>query len=167
MNVRAALKHKLEGLYEHATDERAFNTLAVDKQWALLIFVRRLRELNLWDAVLRVENVYGEGGVGMNFAAQPLMLAMLRGRPDFTRRFAAHHDSSGGFLEQRRSRAALHFLYVDDRKLRWAVHFDLYSPLALPLSAWRHLWHEKIRGLTPDWRAIKSSLWDSAGEYPQ
>ena len=81
--LRAALMDKLAGLYEQDSDESAFDSLAVDKQQALLILTHRLRELSLWAAVERVENVYGEGGVGMNFAARPTLLEMLRRHPRF------------------------------------------------------------------------------------
>ena len=156
--LRAALMDKLAGLYEQDSDESAFDSLAVDKQQALFILTHRLRELSLWAAVERVENVYGEGGVGMNFAARPTLLEMLRRHPRFTRWLAAHRGTSGGFLERGRSRAALHFLYTEVEARRWGVHFDLYSPLTSPLSAWQHLWHEKVRGLRPDWRMIKESI---------
>jgi hypothetical protein len=162
--TRAALARRLEGLYGHERDESAFDSLAVDKQQALLIFARRWRELKLWDVVRRVENVYGEGGVGINFSAWPLLESTLRGRGDFTPWFAAHRDTDGGFLERGRPRAALHILYVDDVERRWAAHFDLYNPWSSPVNAWRHLLHEKIRGETPGWRNISAALWDSPGE---
>ena len=163
--TRAALEGKLAGLYGHEQDDEAFDSLAVDKQQALLIFVRRLRELKLWDAVRRVENVYGEGGTGMNFAAWPLLESTLRGRADFTTWFARHTDTAGGFLERHRASAALHILYVDEEgKRRWAAHFDLYNPWASPLNAWRHLLHEKVRRGTPGWRTISAALWGSAAE---
>ncbi len=160
--TRRALERKLEGLYGAARDEDAFNALAVDKQQALLTLMRRLSELDLWDAaVRRVENVYGEGGIGMNFDAWPVLESTLKRREDFTSRFAKHGDTSGGFLERGRDRASLHFLYVDEagEKRRWAVHFDLYNPWASPMQAWQHLVEEKLKGYAPDWRAISSSLW--------
>ena len=159
--TRAALERKLEGLYGATRDETAFDALAVDKQQALLILVRRWRELNLWETVRRVENVYGIGGVGMNFAAWPLLESTLDRRDDFTRWFATHGDTAGGFLERGRARGALHVLYVDGTERRWAAHFDLYNPWVSPINAWRHLLHEKMRGETPDWQAIKAALWNS------
>ena len=160
-DARAALQGKLEGLYGHERDESAFDALAVDKQQALLILVRRLRELKLWDTVRRVENVSGEGGTGMNFAAWPLLESTLRRRKDFTSWFATHGDTAGGFLERGKALAALHILYVEDGERRsWAAHFDLYNPWASPASAWRHLLHEKLRHETPGWRAIRAALWN-------
>ncbi len=164
-NTRAALARKLEGLYGHVRDENAFEALEVDKQQALLIILRRWRELRLWDTVRRVENVYGEGGVGMNFSAWPLLESTLRRRKDFTTRFATHRDTTKGFLERGRERAALHILYVEDKERRWAAHFDLYNPWSSPANAWRHLLHEKFRDETPDWRNIGAALWDSPGAY--
>lgn len=165
--TRASLQGKLAGLYGHERDESAFDSLAVDKQQALLILMRRFAELKLWDTVRRVENVYGEGGTGMNFAAWPLLESTLRRRDDFTAWFATHGDTTGGFLERGRTRAALHLLYVDDagrqqqpEQRRWAAHFDLYNPWASPVNAWRHLLHEKLRHETPGWRVIKSALWN-------
>lgn len=160
--LRADLEGRLKGLYGSVNDESAFDSLVVDKQRALLILLRRFRELNLWRAVRRVENVYGEGGVGMNFAAWPILKSTLESRGDFTRRFANHSDTTGGFLERSRTRGALHVLYIDDAEARrWAAHFDLYNPWASPLNAWRHLLHEKLKGETPDWRTIKRALNDT------
>jgi hypothetical protein len=156
--TRLTLARKLEGLYERDRDEAAFDFLAEDKQQALLILMRRLQRLDLWDAVRRIENVYGIGGVGMSFKAWPVLLAQLRGRGDFTTWFARHSDNTGGFLERGRTRASLHFLYIDGDVRSWAVHFDLYNPWASPLNAWRHLLHEKIRGETPGWKAISEAL---------
>jgi hypothetical protein len=163
--VRAALEGKLEGLYGHDGDERAFDALAFDKQQSLLIFARRLGVLNLWQPVARIENVYGEGGVGMNFSADDRLAARLLARDDFTRLWAAHRQSgANGFRERRRTRAALHFLYKGEGRERvWSVHFDLYNPLASPVNAWRHLFREHLRGATPDWRAIAAALDDEPG----
>jgi hypothetical protein len=163
--TREAFERKLEGLYGQPTDESAFDALAIDKQQALLIIARRFYELDLWSAVRRIENVYGEGGVGMNFVPWPLLKSTLERRTDFTQRFARHSDTSGGFLETGVGRASLHVLYVDGETRRWAAHFDLYNPWASPLNAWRHLLNEKLRGYTPDWRAIGDSLWGSRGEF--
>lgn len=166
--TREGLGRKLEGLYGQGSDQNAFDALATDKQQALLILFRRLQELKLWHAVRRVENVYGMGGVGMDFAAWPLILSTLRRRSDFTRRFANHHDTTGGFIERGTGspRASLHILYVEQENgaRRWAAHFDLHHPWASPRSAWRHFVHEKLKGLTPDWRVISASLWSSPGD---
>lgn len=157
--TQEALDRRLEGLYGVTRDEEAFNALAADKQWALLILARRFLELKLWEAVRRVENVYGQGGVGMNFDAWPMLHSTLRRRRDFTSRFANHGDTTGGFIERGVGRASLHILFVDNGKRRWAAHFDLYNPWASPVNAWQHLLHEKLRGYTPDWRAISASIW--------
>ncbi len=156
--TRSDLTHKLEGLYGHPEDRRAFEALAGDKQQALLLFVHRLRELNLWREIESVENIYGIGGVGMNFRARPALAATLAAHSQFTTRFAAHSDCAGGFLETGRVRAALHLLRMKDESSLWSIHFDLHAPAATPLSALRHIWREKWRGETPDWRAIKASL---------
>jgi hypothetical protein len=159
IRTREALDRRLEGLYGATRDEEAFNALAADKQWALLILARRFLELRLWEAVRRIENVYGEGGVGMNFDAWPMLYSTLKRREDFTSRFANHGDTTGGFIERGVGRASLHILYVDNGKRRWAAHFDLYNPWASPMNAWRHLLNEKLRGYTPDWHAIGASIW--------
>lgn len=159
--TRAQLSRKLEGLYGHARDEDAFNSLEVDKQQALLILARRFQELKLWDTVRRVTNVYGVGGVGMNFVEWPMVKSRLESRSDFTSRFANHSDTTKGYIERGVGRASLHILYVEDKdgERNWAAHFDLYNPWASPLNAWRHLLHEKYHQYTPDWRAISASIW--------
>ena len=158
--TRAALAGRLAGLYGARTDEAAFDALSLDKRRALLLFVRRLTELKIWRGVVRVRNVYGTGGVGMEFAARSRLERALGLRGDFTRRFAARAGGSGGFRERGARRAALHFLYEggDARGRRWSVHFDLDNPLASPLHALRHLYREVWRGATPDWRAIEDAL---------
>ena len=160
VGMRKVLEHKLEGLYGQKGDGAAFDSLQVDKQQSLLIFARRFQELDLWSAVRRVENVYGQGGVGMNFAAWPALKSKLSRDKIFTTRFANHHDASGGFIERGRGRASLHILFVEDGEHRWAAHFDLYNPRAWLLNTWRHLLYEKFCGVTPDWRAISDELWD-------
>ncbi len=158
--TRQVLAGKLEGLYGAERDEDAFDALAVDKQQALLILARRLIELNLWPVVQRIGNVYGEGGVGMNFEPSPLLHGQISTRLDFTNRFANHRDTTEGFIERGVGRASLHILYVDRGEERhWAAHFDLYNPWASPMNALRHLWYEKIKRYRPDWRAIGSSIW--------
>jgi hypothetical protein len=157
-SLRAALDRKLEAMYGGSDDETVFNCLAVDKQQALLILVRRFLTLRLWEMVHRVENVYGEGGVGMNFRAWPCVRSTLERRSDFTQWFANHRDTSQGFIEKGTRRAALHILCTDSGRRRWAAHFDLYNPLASPLNTWRHLVHEKFRGRTPGWQVIGASL---------
>jgi hypothetical protein len=161
INVRVLLDGKLRGLYEHPADESAFDALVVDKQQSLLVFARRLTELKLWDSIERIENVYGAGGVGINFTAWPVLETALRRRADFTAKFAKHKDASVGFLERGRTLASLHFLRASIQPGAgnfWSAHFDLYSPLAFPSGMWNHLVHEKLRRKTPDWRRIKYAL---------
>lgn len=159
---RSALERKLENLYGQPNDRAAFDALAPDKQQALLIISRRLRELSLWWCVRRVENVYGEGGVGMNFSAWPALRAALARHPLFTPRWADHGDSAGGFRERGRKFAALHFLRAwakpGEEFPRWSVHFDLYNPLASPANALRHWVREARRSETPDWQTIDKAL---------
>ncbi|HVF86891.1 MAG TPA: hypothetical protein VM866_04845 [Pyrinomonadaceae bacterium] len=158
-DVRVDLQQKLIGLYGRGADAEAFDALELDKQQSLLIFVRRLNHLQLWSVVRRVENVYGTGGVGMNFISWPSISAALSGRRDFTKLFAKHRGSLKGFRERRRESAALHFLCEDDRReYRWSVHFDLHNPLSSPSSAWRHLTQEKLRAMSPGWRTIRDKL---------
>lgn len=157
--VRLALDRKLEGLYGGTDDESIFNSLAVDKQQALLILVRRFLDMELWDAVKRIENLYGEGGVGMNFSAWPFLKSRLERRKNFSTLFATHKNTTGGFIERGTGLGSLHILYADSGAKRgWEAHFDLYNPWASPINAWRHLLHEKIRHETPDWRMIGVSL---------
>lgn len=157
--TRRALAGRLVGLYERRADHSAFDELPVDKQQSLLILLRRFRELKLWETVRRVENVYGLGGVGMNFAVWPFIKSTLERRGDFTAWFARHSDTDGGWIERGVGRASLHVLYVEKEERQWAAHFDLYNPWASPVNAWRHLLNEKFRHYTPDWRAISSSIW--------
>lgn len=156
--LRADLTHKLEGLYGAEDDARAFDALAVDKQQALLLFAVRLRDLHLWREIESIENVYGLGGVGLNIRARRTLASTLNAHKRFSSRFAAHGDTAGGFYETGRARAALHFLRVKADATRWSIHFDLHAPSATAFSLFRHLWHEKWRGETPDWRAIKAAL---------
>ena len=163
-DMHRALAGRLAGLWGAPTDEACFDNLAVDKQQALVLLLRRMLQLGLWPMVLKVTNVYGEGGVGMAFEAWPEVAATLAHRRDFTRRFANHKDTTGGFYERGRGAAVLHFLYIDkpDKSREWQVHFDLYSPVHSPVSVWRHVRHEFIGKVTPDWRAIETALSDTA-----
>ncbi len=156
--LREALTGRLIGLWGAPSDEAAFDNLALDKQQALLIIVSRLLEKKLWQIINKIDNVYGEGGVGIGFSAWPFVISTLSKRKDFTRRMANHKDTTGGFYEKGRAESVLHFLYVDGKPQKWYVHFDLYSPVHSPVSALKHLRHEFIGKLTPDWRMIKDSL---------
>ena len=156
--LRDALSGKLVGLWDATTDEAAFNALSVDKQQALLLVQARLQAKELWHLVRNITNVYGAGGVGIAFNCWPILEATLNRRKDFTRRWARHGDTSGGFYEKARASAVLHFLYVNATQRRWYVHFDLYSPVYSPASTFRHVRYESIRKVTPDWRMIKKAL---------
>ncbi|HKO96982.1 MAG TPA: hypothetical protein VJU86_08325 [Pyrinomonadaceae bacterium] len=155
---RDALIGRLRGLWGAPNDRSAFEALTVDKQQALLLVLSRMQARNLWSAVRRVTNVYGEGGVGIGFEAWPVIKSMLERSRFFTRLFANHKDTTGGFYEKRRSGSVLHFLYVDGEHRTWFVHFDLHSPVHSPVSAWRHLRYEFIGKVTPDWRMILKGL---------
>ena len=118
----------------------------------------RLQAKNLWHVIRKIENVYGEGGVGLGFSAWPVVESTLSTRKDFTRFLANHKDTTGGFYEKGRADAVLHFLFVEGKPRKWYVHFDLYSPVHSPLSAFKHLRYEFIGKLTPDWRMIQQCL---------
>jgi hypothetical protein len=153
-DLREALTGKLIGLWGAPDDEQAFNSLAVDKQQALLLILRRMRSQDLWHVVKRIDNVYGEGGVGIGFAAWPLIKTTLSSRKNFTSRFANHKDTDGGFYEKGRPEAVLHFLYQEGNPRRWYLHFDLYSPVHSVSSAVNHLRYEFLGKLRPDWKMI-------------
>ena len=156
--TREALTGRLAGLWGAPGDEVAFNGLPLDKQQALLIMVARLKAKDLWHVIRKIENVYGEGGVGLAFSAWPIVESTLRERKDFTRFLANHKDTTDGFYEKGRADAVLHFLFVEGEPRKWYVHFDLYSPVYSPLSALKHLRYEFIGKLTPDWRMIQQCL---------
>lgn len=157
-DVRETLRGKLSGLGGATGDEDAFNSFSVDKQQALLLIASRLRAKDLWQLVKSVTNVYGEGGVGIEFIPWPMMKHTLSRRRDFTQRFAKHKDTSGGFYEKGRSDAVLHFLYLEGSPRKWYVHFDLYSPVHSPGSVLNHLRHELLGKVRPDWQTIRQRL---------
>jgi hypothetical protein len=157
-DLKEALTGKLAGLWGAACDEEAFNSCAVDKQQTLLIMAARLQAKNLWHVIRKIDNVYGEGGVGLAFSAWPVVESTLRARKDFTRFLANHNDTTAGFYEKGRGDAVLHFLFVEGTPRKWYVHFDLYSPVHSPLSALKHLRYEFIGKMTPDWRMIQQCL---------
>jgi hypothetical protein len=156
--TRELLTGKLAGLWGAPSDAAAFNSWTFDKKQALLLLLKRLHAKQLWHLVKRITNVYGEGGVGLQFEAWPMIESTLSRRRDFTRRFANHKDTSGGFYEKERGEAVLHFLYQEGRPRTWYVHFDLYSPVHSFGSALRHLRHEFLGKVKPDWRMIAKSL---------
>jgi hypothetical protein len=157
--ARAQLSGRLGGLYGREGDGAAFDALPADKQRALLIFARRFARFGLGESVKRVTNVYGEGGVGIEFVAAEDFEAAVSSHPRFTPRFAGHgRETAGGFYERRRASAALHFLRTRAAPDQWAAHFDLHGPLAGPVSFLRHLWHEVLMGRTPGWRSVLSAL---------
>jgi hypothetical protein len=156
--TKERLAGKLAGLWNAPTDAAAFDSWTFDKKQALLLLLHRMRAKGLWHVVKRVTNVYGEGGVGLQFEAWPIVESTLSRRKDFTRRFANHKDTSGGFYEKQRAEAVLHFLFQEGNPRTWYVHFDLYSPVHSPESAWKHLRYEFLGKLKPDWRTIAKCL---------
>jgi len=157
-STRELLAGRLKGLWNAPSDAAAFDSWAMDKKHALLLLLNRMHGKGLWHLVKRVTNVYGEGGVGLAFLAWPMIESTLSRRKDFTRRFANHKDTSGGFYEKHRGMAILHFLFQEGDPRTWYVHFDLYSPIHSPASALKHLVYEYLGKVTPDWRAIARSL---------
>lgn len=156
--TKELLRGKLAGMWGAASDTAAFDSWPVDKQHALLLLLRRMHAKKLWHLVKRITNVYGEGGVGLQFEAWPMIESTLSRRDDFTRLLANHSDTSGGFYEKQRAAAVLHFLFQEGSPRTWYVHFDLYSPVHSPVSAWKHLRHEFIGKVKPDWRMIEKFL---------
>jgi hypothetical protein len=152
------LTGKLTGLWGAVTDEAAFDSWTEDKKHGMLLLLDRLHSKGLWHLVKKVSNVYGEGGVGLQFLAWPMIESTLSRRRDFTRRFANHKDTSGGFYEKQRGVAILHFLFEEGDPRTWYVHFDLYSPVHSPKSAYKHLVHEFLGNVKPDWRMIAQCL---------
>ena len=156
--TRELLKGKLVGLWGAESDAAAFDSWALDKKEALLLLLKRMNEKQLWHLVKRITNVYGEGGVGLQFEAWPMVESTLSRRNDFTRMMANHKDTTGGFYEKKRAAAVLHFLFQEGEPRTWYVHFDLYSPVHSPGSAWKHLRHEFMGKVKPDWRMIAKFL---------
>ena len=156
--TKESLKGKLAGLWGAESDEAAFDSWTPDKKYALLLLLNRIRAKGLWHLVKRIDNVYGEGGVGLQFDAWPMIESTLSRREDFTRRFANHKDTTGGFYEKGRAEAVLHFLFQEGQPRKWYVHFDLYSPVYSAGSMWKHLRYEFLSKNKPDWRMIAKSL---------
>lgn len=157
-DTQELLRGKLAGLWGADTDAAAFDSWPLDKKRALLLLLHRLCAKNLWNTVKRVRNVYGEGGVGLEFEAWPIIASTLTRRRDFTRLLANHDDTSGGFYERDRGTAILHFLFQEGEPRRWYVHFDLYSPVHSAGSAFKHWRHEYLGNTKPDWRTIAKHL---------
>ena len=156
--VRELLTGKLTGLWGAPSDAVAFDSWTLDKKQAMLLLLRRLHHKKLWHLVKRVTNVYGEGGVGLQFEAWPMIESTLSRRRDFTRLFANHKDTSGGFYEKQRDVAVLHFLYQEGEPRTWYVHFDLYSPVHSMGSMLKHMRYEFMGKVRPDWRMIAKCL---------
>ena len=157
-DLRESLHGKLAGLWEHPDDASAFNSLSVPAQQALLLIVSRLVKRDLWQAVRQISNVWGEGGVGFEFTTWPMLHSLLSRRNDFTRLFANHHNTDGGFVEKDRATSVMHFLYVEGAPRKWSLHFDLHNPLHSPAGAWRHIRHEVLSKVKPDWQLISEGL---------
>jgi len=156
--TKELLSGRLTGLWGAASDAAAFDSWPLDKKQALLLLLNRMHTKGLWHLVKRITNVYGEGGVGLQFEAWPMIESTLTRRRDFTRRFANHKDTSGGFYERERGDAILHFLFQEGEPRTWYVHFDLYSPVHSPASVWKHMRHEFMGKVKPDWRMISKYL---------
>ena len=156
--TKELLSGKLAGLWDAPTDAAAFDSWPLDKKQGMLLLLNRMQTKGLWHLVKRVTNVYGEGGVGLQFQAWPMIESTLSRRRDFTRMFANHKDTSGGFYEKQRGEAILHFLFEEGEPRTWYVHFDLYSPVHSPASAWKHMRHEFMGKVKPDWRMISKCL---------
>src|ERR1051326_6136525 len=137
-NTRELVKGKRAGLWGAAADAAAFDSWTLDKKQGMLMLLERLQAKGLWDLVKRVTNNYGEGGVGLEFEAWPMVESTLSRRDDFTRLMANHKGTSGGFYEAQRREVILHFLFQEGEPRRWYVHFDLYSPVHSPASALKH-----------------------------
>src|SRR5881394_2211980 len=101
-DTRAALSGKLAGLFGCAETNSVFESLAIERQQALLLILRRMQELRLWDSVHFVTNVYGEGGVGIDFISWPNLRSILTRRADFTTRLAGRRNNEGGFRERKK-----------------------------------------------------------------
>lgn len=157
-DTRELLQGKLAGLWGAATDAAAFDSWTIDKQQAMLLLLDRMQTKGLWHVVRRITNVYGEGGVGMQFEGWPVIESTLKRRQDFTRLMANHKDTTGGFYEKKRGEAVLHFLFQEGDPRTWYVHFDLYSPVHSPGSAFKHLRHEFLGKIKPDWQMIAKHL---------
>ena len=160
--TRELLKGKLAGLWGALSDAEAFDSWPLDKKQGMLLLLQRLESKGLWHLVRRVTNVYGEGGVGIQFEAWPMIDSTLSRRSDFTRLMANHKDTAGGFYETKRSKVILHFLFQEGELRRWYVHFDLYSPVHSPASALKHFRYEFLGKVKPDWRMIARHLSQSA-----
>ena len=158
VSTRDLLRGKLVGLWGADSDAAAFESWPIDKQQALLLLLMRLDHKGLWHLVRQITNIYGEGGVGLQFLAWPMIQSTLNRRRDFTRRFANHKDTTGGFYEKQRSEAVLHFLFQEGDPRTWYVHFDLYSPVHSAKSALLHLRHEFLGKTRPDWQLIARAL---------
>lgn len=149
---------KLVGLWGAVSDETAFDSLSEDKQHALLLVHIRMQAKDLWHFVKNIDNVYGESGVGIAFASSPDIQSTLSSRKDFTKRFANHKDTSGGFYEKGRPDAVLHFLFQEGSPRKWYVHFDLHSPVHSVGSCVKHIRYEFLGKICPDWKMIKQCL---------
>lgn len=154
-HTREALGGKLNGLFGWPRTDEVFDSLAANRQQALLLLLRRLQERRLWDWVRLISNVYGTGGVGIEFAAWPGLRANLVKRRDFTSRLAGHRNNEGGFRERRNDGGpVLHLVMVKMAERSWAVHFDFYDPLSSVGDLWRHVYRESWRRELPSWHQI-------------
>src|SRR5262245_33047987 len=107
------LNGKLAGLWGATSDAAAFDSWPLDKKKGHLMLRKRMDARNLWHLFKRITNVYGEGGVWLQFEAWPMIESTLSRRNDFTRMMANHKDTTGGFYEKQRAAAILHFLFQE------------------------------------------------------
>ncbi len=158
LRVPELLRGKLAGMYGWGSDEDVYARLPEDKREALTLVASRLLAVDLWQAVGRIVNVYGIGGVGLYFSATSDLKSVLSDRQDFTRAFARHHDNTGGFLEKKRKHASLHFLFIDPPhgEREWHVHLDYYGPYGSLATMAQHLFYERWKKFRPDWKLMKT-----------
>src|SRR5688500_16851875 len=76
-STRELLQGKLAGLWGATSDAESFDSWPIDKQRAMLMLLDRMDAKGLWHVVKRVTNIYGEGGVGMQFEAWPMVESKL------------------------------------------------------------------------------------------
>lgn len=162
---RHALDSKLNGLYGAPNVPAAFNSLAPDKQQALLLVLKRFSAHGLWQHIEYIDNVFGEGGVGINFTAWPSFHEALRWHKEFSTRFAKRPGNDGGFRERRPRFGGLHILFKGKgEERRWDAHFDMFNPLFSPANTARHVWNEVLNSRAPNWRMVRD--WVRSRERP-
>ena len=134
-------------------------TRSVDKQQALLILRGGCATWDCGTRVRRIENVYGEGGVGMNFKAWPFLNLRSSGAENFTSWFAKHRDTTGGFIERGTAgRASLQFSMSIAGRPEVGPRTSIFITRGLRRSTPGGICCMKSFAETPDWRVIGASL---------